>query len=240
MWNNAWFITKYELKRSGWGTLASVAIYLYFGSFSGFLVNALVQKGLEEAQGALLVPTDVLFLIAMSCIAFSFTGDYTKYYQNDIFSRRLIYMKQLPISLQEIVMARYVQLAFTTLIQGILFFIPFAFLSRVNELLPVGSFLGFMVMWVCFGLCFGVVFAYKELGGNGKSYLWFSIIATFVLLAAALLSGLSGFSLVEMTIKVSSWYGGVILAPAFLFTIVWGRLWFGWTVLKIKNRSFVR
>ncbi|RKN61400.1 hypothetical protein [Paenibacillus ginsengarvi] len=240
MWNNAWFITKHELKRSNWGKLASVILYLYFGVFSAFIVGAMYAEASGGMRSGISIPADIVFLTAMCCIGFSMTADYVSFYKTDIFTRKLQYMRQLPIGPSELVTARYLQIAITTVAQSLLFFIPFYFISDMGYLLTPAQFVAFALIWIFFGICVCLAFTYMELGLSGKVYFLFNMIVVFILVAAASTAGYFGISLVDLTVRGAATFGVWMSLAGLVIAILSGCVWFRLTERKIRSRSFIK
>ncbi|CAG7636066.1 hypothetical protein ACFQI7_06970 [Paenibacillus allorhizosphaerae] len=240
MWNNALFIMKHELKRSNWGKLVSVALYLYLGIFSGLIARGMYFSSTGIADRSLSAAVDIIFLCGISCLGFAMAGEYLTYHRTDFFSRKVQYMRQLPISISETVGAKYLQMGVTLIAQTLLFFLPFYFIGRISDLLTFGQSLAFILVWVYFGACMSVVFAYKELGGTGKSYMRFSLIFTVLLVAASVGIKVLGTGFLELTMQGAVSFGLWIIVLGAALSAFWIWLWFRLTVNKIRSRSFVR
>ncbi|CAG7632364.1 hypothetical protein PAESOLCIP111_03372 [Paenibacillus solanacearum] len=239
MWNNALFIMKHELKRSNAGKLVSVGLYLYFGVFSGLLMRGM-YSGTGVLDRSLGTAVDIMFLCGISCIGFTMTGEYLNYHQTDFFSRKMQYMRQLPISISETVAAKYLQMGVTLLPQALLLFVPFYFIGRIGETLTAGQALAFVLAWIYFGACMSVVFAYKELGGSGKSYMRFNLVFTAFLVAATVGVNLLGISFLELTMQGAARGGAGIAVLGAVITALWTLFWFRLTVKRIHSRTFIR
>jgi len=240
MWNNAWFIMKHELKRSNVGKLVSVGLYLYFGVFSGLLMRGMYSSGTGVVDRSLSTAVDIMFLCGISCIGFAMSGEYLNYHRTDFFSRKVQYMRQLPISVPETVAAKYLQMGVTLIPQALLLFVPFYFIGRIGETLTFGQALAFILIWIYFGACMSVVFAFKELGGSGKSYMWFNLAFTAVLVAATVCVNLFGISFLTLTMQGAARGGAGIAVLGAVITALWTLFWFRLTVKRIHSRTFTR
>jgi hypothetical protein len=240
MWGNAWFIVKVDLRRTKWGLVVSTLMYAYFSVFGSFIVNELFQNSPEPASMLVSFLADIMFLCSMSCIGFFMTGEYRNYWRSDVFSKRLMYMRSLPIGTKELVLARYMQMGINLLYLSIIFFIPFYFICVLGDTLTLTEYISFAVVWMSFGACMSIVFAYKEMSGSGKSYFWFSmlgVVAYFVVSGAA---WYAGFGLVKLSVDLVERYGLYVSLASLLVTTIWVKLWSEITKNKISRRDYTR
>lgn len=240
MWRNVWFIVAVDLKRAKWGLVISTIMYAYFGVFSSFIVNELYPDALEAASRSTSFLADIMFLCSLSCIGFIMTGEYRNYWRSDIFSKRLLYMRSLPIAAKELVLVRYVHIAINLLYLSLIFFVPFYFLSVLGERFTILEYLSFALIWLCFGACMSIVFAHKELGGTGKAYLWFSVISVAVYFAASGAAAYAGFGFVSASVEAAKRYGPLVPCVGLILSAGWAYVWSRWTSERISRRDFGR
>lgn len=183
---------------------------------------------------------DIIFLPSMSCIGFLMTGDYRSYWKTDIFTKRLLFLRLLPIDPKQIVAARYVQIGINLVLMSAVFFIPFYFISVLAERLSLLEYLYFITLWLCYGMCMAAVFAYKELGTTGKSYFLFCMLWAAAYIGMALLAWGLGFGFLEMSVKAVETFGPAAPAIGIILVIVWNQWWRKATLRKISRREFTR
>ncbi|WP_158289734.1 ABC-2 transporter permease [Paenibacillus flagellatus] len=240
MWDNVWLIVKYDLKRSRWGLLVSVLMYAYFCFFTVFITREQFPLDPAETAGRLGTVADIMLLTSMSCVGFAMTGDYRVYWRSDIFSKRLLFLRQLPISVRELVAARYVLIAINTAMLSVLYFVPLFLFGPLGRLLTPLQIVSFALTWVAFGVCMSVMYAYKELAGSGKSYFLYCCVWAILLIAIPVLTSLLGFGFVESSVEAVKRYGALVPVIGAVVAAVWVGFWFRKTERRIRSRSFSR
>ncbi|MEF3313721.1 hypothetical protein PV433_33055 [Paenibacillus sp. GYB004] len=238
MWSNIWFIVKADVKRAKWGYLISAFMYVYFCFFGSFIVSDLFETmGNRGGVGFL---ADLMFLCSLSCIGFVMSGEYRSYWLSDVFTKKLLYLRSLPISTKELVWARYVQIGINLLIMSAILFIPLYFISLLDDILTVTEYISFAVLWMCVGACSSMVFAYKELSGSGKSYFWFCMISVAGYMAVSGLCWYWNFGLVEHSVIFAQKAGLLAAVVCLVITALWGWFWGRMTNDKIRRREYAR
>lgn len=240
MWRNAWFIVKVDLKRTRWGLIVSTLMYAYFSVFGSFIVNELVQDSIKPGSLRTSFLADIMFLCSLSCIGFFMTGEYRNYWRSDVFSKRLMYMRSLPIGTKELVLARYMQMGINLLYLSLIYFVPFYFLCVLGERFTLTEYFSFTIFWLCFGACISIVFAYKEMGSSGRSYFLFSMVWVVVYFIASGAAWYGGFGFVLLSVEWVERFGLLVPLASLIVTILWLRVWGGMTINKISRRDYAR
>lgn len=239
MWSNAWFIVSVELKRARGGLIITTLMYAYFCLFGSFITNELYDNNsVEPVSMGVSFLADILFVCSLSSIGFFLTGEYRNYWQSDIFSKRLMYMRSLPIDTKEIVLARYIQIGMSSLYSSVIFFVPFYFLSVLGERFTVVEYISFAAVWMGFGACMSIVFAYKELGGSGKSYFIYCLAWVVVYLAACGAAWYAGFGFVALAVEGVERFGLLVPFVSVTVTLAWTILWCKLTERQIRRRDY--
>lgn len=238
MWSNIWFIVKADMKRSKWGYLISALMYVYFCFFGSFIVTDLFET--TGNRGGVSFLADLMFLCSLSCVGFVMSGEYHNYWLSDVFTKKLLYLRSLPISTKELVWARYVQIGINLLLMSAIYFIPFYFVSILGDMLTVTEFISFVVLWMCVGACSTIVFAYKELSGSGKSYFWFCMISVAGYMLVSGLGWYLNFGLVEHSVVLVQKIGLLAAIGCLVITVLWGWFWSKLTIDKIRRREYAR
>lgn len=240
MWGNAWFIVKVELRRTKWGLIVSTLMYAYFSVFGSFIVNELFPNSPEPVGMQVSYLADIMFLCSMSCIGFFMTGEYRYYWRSDVFTKRLLYMRSLPIGTKELVLARYLQMGINLLYLSIIFFVPFYFICVLGDTLTLAEYFSFAVVWMSMGACMSILFAYKEMSGSGKSYFWFSMLGVVAYFALSGAAWYAGFGFVKLSVELVKRFGLLVPLASLLITWIWTMLWSRITQNKISRRDYAR
>ncbi|TMV43107.1 hypothetical protein FE783_36165 [Paenibacillus mesophilus] len=240
MWGNAWFIVKADLRRTKWGLVVSTLMYAYFSVFGSFIVNELFPNSPEPVSMHVSFLADIMFLCSMSCIGFFMTGEYRYYWRSDVFTKRLMYMRSLPIDTKELVLARYMQMGINLLYLSIIFFVPFYFICVLGEMLTVAEYISFAIVWMSFGACMSILFAYKEMCGSGKSYFWFCMLGVVAYFAASGAAWYAGFGFVKLSVELVDQFGLFVSLASLLITWIWTLAWSRITKQKISRRDYAR
>lgn len=133
----------------------------------------------------------------------------------DPFSKRLAFLRSLPIPVRELVAGRLLFMLLSTMISASVFFIPFyLLLEDLRELAEPSVFLWFTLVWTGYALASGGVALFLELGLPGKVTFWVQGAWAAVLVCVIVVfNGLLGRSLVAESLGLAETYGA---APAAL------------------------
>lgn len=167
---------------------------------------------------------DFYFLAVVALLSVNWLSHSYMYIHRDPFSGWLAFLRSLPVSPREVVLARSLVMLTATLIMTALFFTPVFVVSRVwlaGEFAVV-QFLWFALLWLGYALFAGGINLYLELGLRGKAVLALQFVWLVVLVAVA---GLAGGNLVLTTFELSGSYGPLpavlaLLAGGVLFAIL--------------------
>jgi hypothetical protein len=85
-----------------------------------------------------------------------------------------------------------------------------------------------------------IVFAYKEMGGSGRSYFLFSMVWVVVYFIASGAAWYGGFGFVLLSVEWVERFGLLVPLASLLVTILWLRVWGGMTINKISRRDYAR
>lgn len=204
-----------EIKRAWLSYPVSGLFVLFLGllvvpALSGVLeLEGLDAPGrrLESSYNAFF--PDLLFLIMGAVLTVnSISGDYLRIWQDDVFSRRLLFLRSLPISTRSLVASRVMSMLFALPFTGPAFFLPVFLLSDLGELGV--SYLWFVGIWLGWSLLYAGFTLFCEFGMSGKVYTWISLanIGAFLVVVAAL-EWTADLRLVERTASLAQSYGAL-------------------------------
>ncbi len=241
IWQRAWWITKQSLRRSKIGFLISVLLNIYLSVIIGFMsIREIYSIPREQLTWRETFVTDGLLLICVSVMGFVMTKDYRTYWSSDSFTRRLVFLRAMPIRVEEIVLARFQQMVVCMLLLSASFFLPLYYFSGFADQISVWQYIEWAVTWLGISIMIGGFYVYVELGTTGKQYLLVSFLVTGLTLMAAIAIGLTGFSLFLTTVDLIEQYG--LLVPI-LSHIVGFVIMLGWIKLcerRIRTRKYAR
>lgn len=217
LWRNAWWIVKHDLKRVKAGLFWSFVMNLYFSFFGGIMARRILQA--DDWNGFDQFMADVIFLTCMSCLGFILTREYRNYWRNDVFTKRMLFMRTLPISAKELVTARFTLMGISLAVTSAIFFIPFYFIAAISRALSLLQFMGLVFVWISYGALMGALYISVEMLASGKTYLAVSTIGAFAYLGIAGLGWLFGFGIFSSSLEMVRSGGAILPAVSVIFAV---------------------
>lgn len=217
-------LVRRELQRTLPSYLMSGALNLILGLLTVSLVWS-VAPGPSDLSGAPLpaFPADLLLLAIVANLSTNWTSKDYMQLRRDPFQEHLAFLRTLPVSAREAVLARIAVMLLSTAAMTVIFFGPFYLLSQTLGTGALGAFPGgasgylcFVAIWTGYALISAGVLLYLELGvrGGGRKFgslmLW-----TVLILAVVLLFGLlSETSLTAESLRLAAEHGPLAAAAS--------------------------
>ena len=176
-----------EIKRSWLSYPVTALVMLVFVWFYTYVIDGIIiDEGLDFMVdgrtfflNALL--EDFLFLWFCAVLAANWMSrEYLQIFSKDSFSKRLDFMRCLPISAASLVLGRLISMCFSLLLNAPALFVTVYLLSNLNGL--GWSYLWFAAVWVGYSLIGAGLWLLGEFTISGKTYTWLSIAWAFLLL----------------------------------------------------------
>lgn len=238
-WRGAWYLAKHEIRRNFWG---NALVLIIIGYLLMFLVPMTSETVKDGFSGNMNWTLDFLMIALLPCLGLISGQMMTAYWKQDLFTKKIIYWRTMPISLRQIALGKLIQMAMMLLATHTVFFILyFAGLRMLEVDIPItGSILN-ALFWFSYSLVCSTLYIYLEVSYSGKMYTVFCFITTFVFLAATLLySNLYGASLVIIILESSmngNWwlaFIGIAIGAAAFFI--------GLSAMekRLRSRAFVK
>lgn len=230
-----------EIQRTWPSYLITAALALLFGVFAVFVLDALRT---DPADGAGSAGLDIFFIFGVSAFTTnSLSRDYLRSWGGDTFSKRLHFLRSLPISAGEVVAGRVLTMLPALVLNSLAFFVVIYVASEsygggLVEQLETGEYLAFVGIWVGYAVFCGGAWLYGELGLHGRTYnrIAFGVMAlVLVLLVAA--EWLLDARIVARTIGLAEEYGALPAILALLMGVVVFALWAMVVVRRIERRD---
>lgn len=237
---NAWMLSRREISRGWISYPLTAAFHLLFGLIAGgLLFTSLYDWQTDPSQAQTFFTSngslDFLFLVFASGLAVNMWSESWSYPWRDVFYRRFVFLRVLPIATRDLVAGRTLATLLTLAFATMLFFLPaylFAILLGTEEYVDAVSsqlgpvqYLWFVAVWVMYGLVFGGAYLFMELGFRGKVLIalqgvWFALIAFLVLVIGPAIGGI-----VAGTIRLVQQYGPLPALVAAFFGVPLFLLW---------------
>ncbi len=175
-----------EIKRSWLSYPATALMVLFFGYFAASTVDGfLVLEGFGEGGKTFQDRFDAWFS-GYIFISFSvFLGlnwmsrEYWRVFSEDAFSKRLAFVRGLPISASTLVLGRLMSMCPALLLNTPAFFVPVYWISDLSELR--WNFLWFVAVWIGYSFIGTGISLLAEFAISGRVYLWATLVGVFVL-----------------------------------------------------------
>jgi|GEM_PF-3555468 len=173
MLKQAWWLARKELQPSKYSIALNMLFYLYAAAV---ILSMSVELGDANAPGGTRPFTGIvlnLFVMAiLPNLGFLISRRYMTYRTTDLFTKKLAFMRQLPIPLRVIVSSRFMQLLITLVPMALVLFACYGIVAAALHLVSFGAlqFAGFFLFWIGYSLVFGSLYVYWELGLTGRQY----------------------------------------------------------------------
>lgn len=230
------YLVREEFSRKSLSYTATAVAAVFFGlaATPAFFSAVIPLEGVARSEGW---ATDLLFLAILSVVSINaFSGDYLLIHR-DPFHGWLTFLRSLPISPKEMVLARsLIMLPATTVMVG-LFFAPISVFSLSTEAgFGIGQYLWFVPIWLGYALLAGGLNLLIELGASGKLTLAFQFVWFAAIVAAVwLFEG----DIVYSTFTLAGEYGPLAAGAALLFGGAFFALFARATERRVEKREFV-
>jgi len=242
---NALWLAGKDMKRTRISYLASGLFMLFFGLLGSVNVeNFFRVEGAGGRGDAFTISLnsyslDIFFLAVVPLAAGNFISrDYLGSWR-DSFSKKLSFLRALPILPEELVIGRVLNMLPALVLTGPAFFLPVYLLSRgLREQLDPVRYLWFAAIWIGYAILVAGLYLYLEMSVSGKTYnlLMVPAIAFFFALPALTTWGLD-LRLVAGTIGLVRFYGPI---PAGLALLIGGAGFLLWVIAatrRLKKRD---
>ena len=162
----------------------SFAFFGIYGAFAGVFTNVWL---LEYVPAVRAIP-DITILTFMSSIGFLFTKVYlTPYWRTDAFTKNLATLRSLPISAKTLAASRILQILIVSPLNAAVFFTAFYVSSSWIREFHFIIFVGFVLVWLLFGMICSGFLILLEWGTSGRGYIFGTFVVVLVILAASIL-----------------------------------------------------
>jgi hypothetical protein len=194
VWRKAWWLAKHEMKRGWGGWIVSIIFFLYaavvLGTMAGQEMTVRPGKAVYYVSG---IGINLFALAVIPNLGFFFSRRHFTYFRKDSFTKRLAFLKRLPVSDEVLLISRYMQLVVATACMSVVLFLPI-FIVYQSDLTPVvrlsaWEFVEFSLIWIGYSLAMGSFYVYWEMGSSGKTY----FTSCLLIAAAYLLVGSAAF-----------------------------------------------
>lgn len=240
------FLFARDLRRTCPSYVAATLLGAVFGAVASnllegiFVIDGLGEEGesVERVSNSLLVDFFFLVIAPAFLINFAFNRDYAARFTEDNMSRRLSFLRSLPISVRDLVLSRVLLSLLSLVLSATPFFMVLYLLSDVGGgRLPTGVYLPFAAIWVAYALVMGGFYLYVWLGFSGGKDFWVTLSLPVLLLLVTVASNFAlGVGLVSGSLEISRDYGplamGVLIPGAVVFA-----LWMIAASRRLKRRE---
>lgn len=190
-WKEAWWLTKQELSKE---RLAYVLNGLYFGILP-FLFIPTITMTKPDTEGWLsyyFISMNFFTLCFFAIISILFAKKNLFYWRTDSYSKRLLYLRQFPISDEVILNARIIHLFIIIIINSIFIFLPLLVTLAVffDHSLGAVQAIGLILFWMGYGIFSSSIYIFFEMTCSGKKYLIISCVHVLILLIISFALGL--------------------------------------------------
>lgn len=229
-------LVREEFSRKSLSYMATAIMAVFFG-FAAIPIFSSAVIPLEESarSGGRLV--DFFFLAIIAVLSINVFSRSYMLIHRDPFYGWLVFLRSLPVSPKETILARSLIMLPATLVMTTLFFAPITALSwTLDYQFDAGQYLWLSLVWLGYALFAGGMNLYLELGVKGKlvlilQFVWFASIVA----AVWLMNG----NLVFSTFELAGDYGPLAAGLALLVGGVFFDLLAKATEQRVAKREFV-
>ena len=243
--NARWLATK-DIKRTWVSYPVSALVAVLAGFIATVLLNGVFVIEVAGASGRTLAENlngtvlDGLFLSWVPALTINALGnwDHAARFGEDNMSRRVYFLRSLPIDVRELVVSRGFIMALTAAVAAPFFFAPpYLFSEPLSRLSPV-QYLSFSGIWLCYALLVGGSYVFVWLSVSGRVDRWISLSLVPVLFfAPVILNFVFGVHLVAQTVELSQTSGPLTGLLALALGVGGLLLWGLAAVRQLKKRD---
>ena len=238
-WRNAVWLADRDIRRTWVSFPIAALVALVFGLYTG---GFLFSENLTNLTGSSLISTllDFWFLGLTPILAVNFVGNRDYYYSlnEDNFSKRLAFLRKLPISMQTVVLGRAAYMLVVLAVCTPVFFLTLYLISgEIRGRLDPLEYLCFVAVWI------GWIFA----ACGFYLYLWHRTLKTqlrtipVMMVVFPIIAGICnfvlGFGIVAETLVAASQYGLVFALAALLVGSLSFLLWMRAAARHLENKK---
>ncbi|MGO4539521.1 hypothetical protein [Paenibacillus sp. 2TAB19] len=184
-WKGAWFLAKQELVRDRWRSIIMVALIGYILLFT---LPVFIDSLTESEEDSMSWLTDFIYLSLLPCLGFVLNNTMMNYFKKDTYSKKLAYLRTLPITPQQIALGRLIQLTIVLFAAQLIYFVAqyviIHFASSV--VIDFGDFALYALFWFGYSLTIATSYVYWEMGYSGKIYMVVCTLVAILFLGIAI------------------------------------------------------
>lgn len=217
IWRGAWFLAKHELKKERWKNLAMLALIGYVLLFT---IPMFLSSMTAEQNESFNWVTDFIYMSLLPCFGFVMNNTMMNY-KKDGYSKRLAYLRTLPVSPQQAALGRIIQLAILMLASQLLFFAAqYAFVYFSGIVIQGLDYILYALFWLGYSLTIAIFYVYWEIGYSGKVYFIACLAIALLFIAITVSINLLGYGNLVISslraIEEGKWWIALI-TPAICF-----------------------
>ncbi|WP_270165387.1 hypothetical protein [Paenibacillus sp. SYP-B4298] len=183
-WRGALHLLRFELKRDWPSFIFNILFYTYLA----IILTPFVDESTVYYQ-RLSWMVNFLYLSLLPCMGFALNRTIFRYWQDDLYSRKVAMWRTMPIAIGEIVWARLLHLKLMTGI-GILYYfgLHYVALDQLWNTVPHPVvYMGQVIVWYAYALAMGVTLVYWEICYSGKTFVIISFVYTLIFVGIAVM-----------------------------------------------------
>lgn len=212
------WLARCDLCRAWLSCAAGALIAVVAGLVAGTLFSGVfVLEGFGEETRELewrfnnsLVDLWFLAILPALAIGAAFNPDYSRRFTEDNMSRRLSFLRSLPVPSGSITGSRALVSLTSLAITGPLFFGALYLVSGEAQRVPLGEYVSFAGVWLGYTLAVGGLYLYVWLGFGGRADAFFTLgVMLAMVLAVAVTTLTFGTGLVEGSIGLAREHGAL-------------------------------
>jgi hypothetical protein len=222
-WNQAWWLTRYELNKDKLQWLWSALFMVYAGGMGGVMLIGQRQEDFFSPFG------DAYFMLMFPFQSFLFSRRSFRYIQEDSYTQMLTYYRRIPIPEPTVMWSRIQQSLIAFVYNGIFFYGSLYVVGLRTEGFRWDQYLAFALTCTGYGILVTGLYIYGEFLHSGKKYLLLSLLFVPVVIIISILIRMAGGNGFQLLLDTSRAWG--MLSP-----IMWASLLAGLTALWLFSR----
>ncbi|WP_256758784.1 hypothetical protein [Cohnella sp. WQ 127256] len=232
-------IGAYMWKRERLGIFFTLLFALYIASVISFSINGVWAQDGEPFPRFFYIVIDSMYLIMFPVFGLVMNKSAMGMWKGDSYSKRLAQWRVMPVPLKAIVQARFLQSAITLPIIGTLFLLlQYLLAPNLREMVSPLQWVESGIIWGCYAFAINIVFAWCELGFDGKRYVQFYLGFMIFMTIVSILLVWQGVFLFQGVLEIIKEGHGVFLIIGLMIVaaiVTW--MGFRATISRIRARS---